>query len=85
MSRRNQSEEKIVLNSAVRPEPYSPLYRLSAVEFTRVWEQHYRSATPTTSTWFIPLNYVDVVWGKCNHVDVVSIRRGIVTNHVDVL
>jgi hypothetical protein len=50
-----------------------------------LYSLHYRSATPTTSTWFIPLNYVDVVWGKCNHVDVVSIRRGIVTNHVDVV
>ena len=65
MSRRNQSEEKIVLNSAVRPEPYSPLYRLSAVEFTRVWEQltktglRYALNACVDTTWFDVIDLTD--------------------------
>ena len=60
-----QSEEKIVLNSAVRPESYSPLYRLSAVEFTRVWDQltktglRYALNASVDTDWFDVIDLTD--------------------------
>ena len=61
MSRRNQSEEKIVLNSAVKPEQYSPFYRLSSVEFTKVWDKLTKTGERYAANAFVDTTWFDVI------------------------
>ena len=61
MSRRNQREEKIVLNDDVNPERHSPFYKLSFADFIKVWNKVTKTGERYAENAYVDRNWFDVV------------------------
>ena len=61
MSDTKQSEEKIVLNDDVKPERFSPFYRLSFAEFIKVWNWLTKTGERYAANAYVDRNWFDVI------------------------